>query len=109
MVGAWVGGNLACVASQKAWIKTGVNISGKTSAVSNLADEPNLTLTSMFHISSSDDQGGLRATWANELHGLTAVPRQVEIVPGSSAHGVSVIAADLTLLDRIISWLGMTL
>jgi hypothetical protein len=33
----------------------------------------------------------------------------VEIVAGSSAHGVAVINADPTLLDRIIDWLGETL
>lgn len=109
IVGASVGGNLACVASQKRWIKTAVNLSGKTSAVRNLAAETELDLESMFHISSSGDQNGKRATWANELHGFTAAPRQVEIVSGSSAHGVSIIAAEPALFDRIMTWLNTTL
>ena len=109
IVGASVGGNLACVARQKHWVKTAVNLSGKTSAVHNLADVTTLDLESMFHISSSGDQNGNRAIWANELYNLTKVPRQIEIISGSSAHGVSIIAYDLTLLDRIITWLNTTL
>lgn len=109
IVGASVGGNLACVASQKRWVKTAVNLSGKTSAVRNLAAEPNLDLTSMFQISSSGDGGGQRATWANELYGFTSEPRLVEVVPGSSAHGVAIFQSDPSLLDRIVDWLGETL
>ncbi len=109
IVGASVGGNLACVASQKRWVKTAVNLSGKTTAVRNLAAESELDLESIFHISSSGDQNGKRAIWANELHGFTASPRHIEIVSGSSAHGVSILAADPTLLDRIIAWLNTTL
>jgi len=109
IVGSSIGGNLACVASQNRWVKTAVNISGKTSAARNLAAVSKLDLESMFHISSSGDGGGQRAIWANELHGFTTGTRKIEIVPGSSAHGVSVINADRTLLNRIISWLVETL
>lgn len=105
IVGASVGGNLACVASQKRWVKAAVNISGKTSAVRNLAAETNLDLIAMYHIASAGDGGGQRAVWANELHGFTKAPRQVEVVPGSSAHGVSVFLSDPGLLKRIIDWL----
>lgn len=109
IVGASVGGNLACVASQKQWVKTAVNLSGKTSAVQNLAEAPTLNLDSMFHISSSGDQNGNRANWANELYSFTTAPRQVEIVSGSSAHGVSILTDDPSLLDRIIEWMNTTL
>ena len=109
IVGASVGGNLACVARQKHWVKPAANLSGKTSAVRNLADVTSLDLESMFHISSSGAQNGNRAIWANELYDLTKTPHQFEIVSGSSAHGVSIIAYDLTLLDRIITWLKTTL
>ncbi len=109
IIGSSVGGNLACVASQNRWAKSAINISGKTSAVRNLAAEPNLDLHSMFHISSSGDGGGQRAIWANELFGFTTSSRQVEVVSGSSAHGVAVIQADPTLVDRILDWLAATL
>ncbi len=109
IVGSSVGGNLACVASQKRWVKTAINISGKTSAVRNLAAERELDLGSMFHISSSGDGGGQRAIWANELYGFTSGTRQVEVVAGSSAHGVGVINADPNLLSRIIAFLAETL
>ncbi len=52
---------------------------------------------------------GQRAIWANELHGFTSGTRQVEVVAGSSAHGVGVINAGTGLLDRIIAWLDDTL
>ncbi len=109
IVGASVGGNLACVASQKRWVKTAVNLSGKTSAVRNLAAEPTLDLISMFQISSAGDGGGQRATWANELYGFTSEPRLVEVVAGSSGHGVAIFQSDPGLLDRIVDWLGATL
>ncbi|MGI9241189.1 MAG: alpha/beta hydrolase [Verrucomicrobiales bacterium] len=109
IIGSSVGGNLACVASQRRWAKSAINLSGKTSAVRNLAAEPNLDLLSMYHISSSGDGGGQRAIWANELFGLTAGARQVEVIDGSSAHGVAVIQADPTLMDRILDWFAATL
>ena len=109
IIGSSVGGNLACVASQKRWVKAAVNISGKTSAVRNLAADAALDLRSMFHISSSGDSGGQRAIWANELYGFTSAPRQVEVVGGSSAHGTAVIQADPPLFGRIIDWLATTL
>lgn len=109
IVGASIGGNLACVASQKKWIKTGVNISGKTSAVLNLAAESTLDLESMYHISSANDNKGNRAIWAQELYAATTVPRQVEIIPNTGVHGVANLAVDPTLIDRIIIWLNQTL
>ena len=109
IVGASIGGNLACVASQKRWVKTAVNLSGKTSAVRNLAAQTNLELVSMFQIASTGDGGGQRAIWANELYGFTAAPRLVEVVPGSSAHGVAIFQSDPSLLGRIVDWLGETL
>jgi pimeloyl-ACP methyl ester carboxylesterase len=109
IVGASIGGNLACVASQKLWVKTAVNLSGKTSAVRNLAAEPNLDLVSMFHIAAAGDGGGMRAVWANELLGFTTAPRLVEVVANSSAHGVAIFNSDPTLLQRIVDWLGETL
>ncbi len=108
VVGASVGGNLACVASAQYGIKTAVAISHKTSAVFNLAGADSLAFRSIFHLSSQGDQGGQRAQWAAELHQQTAEPSQLEITPGSG-HGVAIFNTDPTVPDRILQWLRETL
>ena len=108
VVGASVGGNLACVASARYGVKTAIAISHKTSAVSNLAGGGSLAYRSVYHLSSSGDQGGQRATWAQELFEQTAEPKKLEITEGSG-HGVSIFKTDPTVPDRLISWLQDTL
>ena len=113
VVGASIGSNLACVASGNETynVKTAVAMSGKTSAVLNLAgvDRPELGMKSVFHISSEFDQEGLRAEWAAELFEMTDAPSKLEIVADSSAHGVSIFIDDPTLQDRVLRWLLETL
>ncbi len=113
IVGASIGVNLACVAagSRDFTVKTAVAMSGKASAVYNLAGgEEKLTdLKSVFLIASELEQDGQRAVWASELYAMTGEPRQLEIVAGSSGHGVSVFEDDPTLQQRIMDWLLRTL
>ena len=109
VVGSSIGSNLACVASAQMGIKTAVAISGKTSAVLNLAGDDALQLESVFHISSERDQDGKRAAWAEELYERTTAPRKLEIVEGSSAHGVSIFGDAPRLPERIVDWLRATL
>ena len=113
IVGASIGANLACVAagSRDFSVKTAVAMSGKVSAVYNLADgEEKLTdLKSVFLIASELEQDGQRAIWASELYAMTEEPRQLEIVAGSSGHGVSVFVDDPTLQEHILDWLLRTL
>ena len=108
VVGASVGGNLACVASARYGVKTAVAISHKTSAITNLAGVSSLSFRSIYHLSSQSDQGGQRAKWASDLFEQTAEPRKLEIVNGSG-HGVSVFKTDATVPDRILQWLRDTL
>ncbi|MEM7388210.1 MAG: alpha/beta fold hydrolase [Verrucomicrobiota bacterium] len=108
VVGASVGGNLACVASALYSVKTVVALSHKTSAVFNLAGREDLEFRSIFHLSTEGDQGGQRANWAKELYEQTAEPRRLEIVSGS-AHGVSMFKTDAAVPDRILEWLEETL
>ena len=108
VVGASVGGNLACVASALYGVKSAVAISHKTSAVFNLAGEETLEFRSIYHMSSESDQGGQRARWATELFEQTAEPRKLEIAKGSG-HGVSIFRRDASIPDRIIQWLRETL
>jgi len=109
VVGSSIGSNLACVASSEMGIKTAVAMSGKTSAVYNLAGKKDLKLASIFHISSELDGGGKRAVWARQLFDSTAEPRQLQIVKGSQAHGVSIFNDEPDLPSQIIKWLADTL
>ena len=113
VVGSSIGANLACVAvgSPDYNVKTAVAISGKTSAVFNLAGgaENVSKLSSVFLLASELEQGGKRAQWATELHELAATPKRLEIVKGSKAHGVHVFKDDEAVQDRILTWLEETL
>lgn len=113
IVGASIGSNLASMAigSDAFNIKTAVAISGKTSATYNLAGlSPNeMSFKSIYHIASENEQGGQRAIWANELFSITNAPRLLEIIEGSSRHGVAIFADDPSLETRILKWLLETL
>ncbi len=113
IVGASIGSNLAVMAMGKPefGVKTAVAMSGKTSAVYNLAGVKNgeLSYASVYHIASVEEQNGLRAKWAEELFEQTASPRKIEIIEGSNGHGVSIFNDDPSLARRILSWLKETL
>ena len=113
IVGASIGANLACVAagSRDFNIKSAVAMSGKVSAVYNLAGgEEKLTdLKSVFLIASELEQDGQRAVWASELYAMTEEPRQLEIVDGSAGHGVAIFDDDPALQQQILDWLLKTL
>jgi len=109
IVGSSIGANLACVAvgSPHFDIRAAVAISGKTSAVFNLAGgESELTaLSSVYLIASEAEQDGQRARWASQLYELAEEPKQLEIVKGSSHHGTAIFHDDPSLQSRIMSWL----
>ena len=113
IIGASIGSNLAVMAMGKSKfnVKTAVAISGKTSAVYNLAgaEEGDLAFGSIYYIASAEEQNGLRAAWAEELFERTASPRKIEIIENSNGHGVSILDDDPTLSDRILLWLRDTL
>jgi len=108
VVGASVGGNLACVASALYEVKTAVAISHKTSAVFNLAGEDSLQFRSIYHLAAEGDQSGQRKRWATELFEQTSEPKKLEITKGSG-HGVAIFNTDRTVPDRIVQWLRDTL
>jgi dienelactone hydrolase len=108
VVGASVGGNLACVASALCDIQTTVAISHKTPAIFSLAGFEELTFRSIFHLASQGDEAGDRAGWANEMFQRTTPPRRLEITDGSG-HGVAIFGEDPAIPDRILEWLGKTL
>jgi len=109
VVGASIGANLAAMASSEMNVATAVAISGKTSAVYNLAGKQALDMKSVFYIASAGDQGGKRAQWAQELYQRTGEPRRLEIVAQSNRHGVGVFDDSPATLAAMLSWLDQTL
>lgn len=111
IMGASIGANLACVASsqQKYGVKSVVSISSKTSAVKSLSGEKELQApVNAFHIASADEQNGMRAKWAKELHGKTEGRRKVEIASGNK-HGSYILAEHPKLRAQVVAWFKETL
>ncbi len=108
VVGSSVGANLANVAIANMGVKTAVAMSGKTTAVQNLAASKILNMQSVFYISSNESEGA-RALWAKELYQMTQSPRRLTIVPGSQAHGVGIFKDKADLQQEVLEWLGHTL
>jgi dienelactone hydrolase len=110
IVGASLGGNLACVGVSEMDVKTAVVLSAKTSAARNLAGQEDLVmLRSVFYIAAEGDEEGARERWAEELHGKTQAPRKLKIVSNSSAHGVKILQDCPELTEEILEWLRDTL
>lgn len=111
IMGASIGGNLACVAaSSPAFpIKSAVSISSKVQAVQNLSGTTDpLSLQNTFHIASREEQDGMRAKWAHELYAITTGTRKVEIATGDK-HGSYILREHLPLQAEIVLWFKETL
>jgi dienelactone hydrolase len=108
VIGASVGANLANVAISNMGVKTAVAMSGKTSAVYNLANSKKLKMKSVFYI-SSNERDGTRAKWAQELFDLTKEPRKITIVSESEEHGVGIFDDRPKLKGEVLAWLKETL
>jgi dienelactone hydrolase len=115
VVGASIGGNLAAVGIANMGVKTAVCISGKISAVFNLAGKKfnlagkkKLDLQSIYYISSNENRGA-RAAWAQELHKLTKEPRKITIIKSSDSHGVEIFKDEPNVEYQVLQWLGETL
>lgn len=111
ILGASIGGNLACVAvsSDKFDIKSAVSISAKTDAVQNLSGlKETISPKNIFHIASEKEQDGKREEWANELYELSKGKRKVEIAPGDK-HGSYILRENEYLDTLIIEWFKTSL
>jgi dipeptidyl aminopeptidase/acylaminoacyl peptidase len=109
VMGASIGGNLACVAATKMNVKSVVSISAKTSAAQNLSGlKEKITPNNAFYIASKNEQGGKRAEWANELYHRTKGNRKVEIGNGN-LHGVHILKQNKHLEESIVKWFKKTL
>lgn len=111
IMGASIGGNLACVAASSSAfpIKSAVSISSKVQAVQNLSGTTDpLSLQNTFHIASQEEQDGMRAKWAHELFEMTSGARKVDIAPGDK-HGSYILREHLPLQEEIVLWFKETL
>lgn len=111
ILGASIGGNLACVASaiDDYSIKSVVSISAKTSAVQNLSGtEEELNFKNAFHIASKEEQEGMREKWAKELYEKTSGKKKIEIGNGDK-HGSYILLENPDLNNTIIDWFKETL
>lgn len=111
ILGASIGGNLACLAvsSEEYHIKSAVSMSAKTQAVQNLSGSTEIiSPKNIFYIASKEEQDGKRVTWANELYTLSAGMKKVEIAEGHK-HGSYILTEHAYLEDEIITWFNTSL
>lgn len=109
VIGTSVGANLAVGAAIAGEAKTYVSLSSRRSAVEALAGTEATGMASVFYLASSEDGGGVQAADATSMHELTAVPRQVEIYPESSDHGIALLDDQEGARDLVEAWLEQTL
>lgn len=103
VMGGSVGGNLSAVAAGSGWSKLAVCISGKTSAVQNLAaNQQNFTFKNTMYVAASND--GQREFYANEMGKDSQGENEILIDSKSSAHGVSMLK-NMTIKNKIYDWL----
>lgn len=111
ILGASIGGNLACMAvsSDQFNVKSAVSISAKTEAIQNLSGlKETISPKNIFYIASKNEQNGKRVEWANELYSLTKGKRKIEIAPGNK-HGSYILRENEYLDDEIIQWFNSSL
>ena len=111
ILGASIGGNLACVASSldNFNIKSAVTISAKTAAVQNLSGAKGaISPKNVFYIASKNEQDGKREDWAVELYNITDGKRKIEI-PSGNKHGSFILKEHEYLDAKILKWLKKTL
>ncbi|MET2985940.1 alpha/beta fold hydrolase [Aureibaculum conchae] len=109
IIGASIGGNLACMASENENIKSVVVLSAKTSAAQNLSGKTDpIVPKNAFYIASEEEQKGMRKKWAEELYKITLGEKRIEITKGNK-HGSYILRDFKDTEDHIIDWILKTL
>ncbi len=106
VMGGSVGANLAYVANGAGWhVKTSVVLSGNAEAAADLAGNvEDLRPRNVLLLATDNDHG--RDAYAKTLYEQAGKPKRVEILEGSSAHGVSVLRESAELKELVLSWLA---
>ncbi|MEM7152100.1 MAG: alpha/beta fold hydrolase [Myxococcota bacterium] len=109
-VGTSIGANLTVVALHEGSISAAVPISTRLEAVEALAGMPkSLTLGNLFCLATDGDNGGVQADSCTQLVADATGETRVEIIEGSSAHGVTLLSEFPEVVPEILEWLGTTL
>jgi len=109
IIGASIGANLACMASENENIKSVVVMSAKTVAAENLSGKTEAIIPkNAFYIASEEEQRGMRKKWAEELYKRTMGKKRIEITKGDK-HGSYILRDSKDTEDHIIDWILKTI
>ena len=108
-IGTSIGANLAVViGTQDARVAAVVPLSPRFSAIEDLLGPEAPTASNLFCWAGELDSGGAQASTCSTLDALATGTSQVEILPGSSAHGTAILSEPGTA-SSIITWLNTVL
>lgn len=105
VMGLSVGANLAVVANhnREEWgVSSTVSFSSRLDAIEALAGTATLDLQSALYVTSETEEP--QATDATTLFEMTAEPRRVEHVLGTSSHGASLLQASADARQGSVDW-----
>jgi len=106
VMGGSVGANLAYVANGAGWhVETAVVLSGNAEAAAELAaDVKNFAPKNVLLLAAANDHG--RDAYAKTMYEQAGEPKRIEILEGSSAHGVSLLRESAELKELVLQWLA---
>jgi dienelactone hydrolase len=107
VIGADLGGNLACVASGLGLARAAVAIEPHRDRVHLLAGHRQLHMQSILFLAGTGDPG--REAFARRLGLEARAPKDVHMFPGQGEPGEALIAAHPESIDMILDWLHRTL
>jgi len=107
VIGAGLGGNLACVASGLGLARTSVALSPDRDRTHLLAGHRQLHMQSVLLLATSGDPG--REAQARRLFLEARQPKDVHVLTGGSEDGEAILAARPDAIAMILDWLHRTL
>jgi hypothetical protein len=107
LVGTSIGANLTAAASVRGIAATYVTLTARLSAVEILAEGPAVDLASVFYIVAENESP--QNADAQTMFDMTAKPRDLLLVQGTSDHGIALLDNHDEVTVRIIAWLADTL
>ena len=107
VIGAGLGGNLACVASGLGLTRTSVALSPNRDHAHLLAGHRQLHMQSLLLIATSGDPG--KESQARRLFLEARQPKDVRVLTGGGEDGEAILAARPEAIGMILDWLHRTL
>lgn len=110
VVGTSIGANLSVVALHHGWAAAAVPISPRYESILALAGMPEaLSLGDVLCLATDGDGGGAQAQTCTDLVARAQGEAQLEIIEGSSAHGVALLEGFPEVVPQLVEWLAMRL